>query len=82
MNKALTPPPPLHFESFAPGVWLQQYKYKSFSPVTVNRAWLWQDPRINTLLEQATRALGELNAVLRVLSELLQRRLVLGNYHL
>ena len=62
MSEAPAPPPPLHFEGFAPGVWLQQYKYKSFSPVTVNRAWLWQDPRINTLLEQATRALGELNA--------------------
>ncbi|MDE2080955.1 MAG: Fic family protein [Burkholderiales bacterium] len=62
MSDALAPPPPLHFEGFAPGVWLQQYKYKSFSPVPVNRAWLWQDPRINTLLEQATRALGELNA--------------------
>ena len=52
----------LRFEGFKPGVWLQQYQYKSFSPVPVNRAWLWQDPRINTLLEQATRALGELNA--------------------
>ena len=52
----------LRFEEFAPGVWLRQYKYKSFSPVPVNRPWLWQDPRINTLLEQATRALGELNA--------------------
>jgi Fic family protein len=62
MSEAPAPPQPLHFEGFAPGVWLQQYKYKSFSPVTVNRAWLWQDPRINTLLEQATRALGELNA--------------------
>ena len=54
--------PALTFEGFAPGVWLQQYKYKSFSPVLVNRPWLWQDPRINTRLEQATRALGELNA--------------------
>lgn len=52
----------LHFEGFSPGVWRQQYQYKSFSPVPVNRAWLWQDPRINTLLEQATRSLGELNA--------------------
>lgn len=57
-----SPPEALTFEGFAPGVWLQQYKYKSFSPVRVNRPWLWQDPRINTLLEQATRALGELNA--------------------
>lgn len=55
-------PEALTFEGFAPGVWLQQYKYKSFSPVAVNRPWLWQDARINTLLERATRALGELNA--------------------
>jgi Fic family protein len=62
MSEAPTTPQPLHFEGFTAGVWLQQYKYKSFSPVPVNRPWLWQDPRINTLLEQATRALGELNA--------------------
>lgn len=30
-------PEALTFEGFAPGVWLQQYKYKSFSPVAVNR---------------------------------------------
>lgn len=28
----------------------------------VNHEWRWEDPGINTLLEQATRALGELNA--------------------
>ena len=52
----------MKFEGFSPGVWRQQYQYKSFSPVLVNQPWLWEDPRINTLLEQATRALGELNA--------------------
>jgi Fic family protein len=52
----------MKFEGFSPGVWLQQYQYKSFSPVPVNHPWSWEDPRINTLLEQATRALGELNA--------------------
>lgn len=50
------------FESFQPGVWRKQYQYQSFSPQLVNRLWCWEDPRINTLLEQATRALGELNA--------------------
>jgi Fic family protein len=50
------------FETFAAGVWRQQYQYKSFSPVPVDRAWSWEDSRINTLLERATRALGELNA--------------------
>lgn len=52
----------MKFEGFSPGVWLQQYQYKSFSPVPVNVQWGWEDARINTLLEQATRALGELNA--------------------
>ncbi|WP_304303697.1 Fic family protein [Pseudacidovorax intermedius] len=52
----------MNFEGFSPGVWRQQYRYKSFSPVPVNHDWAWQDARINTLLEQATRALGELNA--------------------
>jgi Fic family protein len=52
----------MKFENFSPGVWLQQYQYKSFSPVQVNVEWNWEDVRVNTLLEQATRALGELNA--------------------
>jgi len=41
---------------------VQQYEYKSFSPTPVNHDWTWEDPRINTLLEQATQAIGELNA--------------------
>ena len=31
-------------------------------PGPVNHEWTWGDPRINTLLEQATQAIGELNA--------------------
>jgi Fic family protein len=52
----------MKFESFKAGQWRQRYKYKSFEPIPVNREWTWEDPTINTLLEQATRALGELNA--------------------
>jgi len=48
-----------HFKS---GVFKQQYQYKSFSPAPINHLWIWDDPRINTLLEEATRTLGELNA--------------------
>ncbi|MEY4593083.1 MAG: hypothetical protein RIR18_1978 [Pseudomonadota bacterium] len=52
----------MKFETFKAGRWQQRYQYKSFEPVPVNHEWIWEDPTINTLLEQATRALGELNA--------------------
>lgn len=42
--------------------WQPRYQYRSFEPTRVNQSWTWEDPTINTLLESATRALGELNA--------------------
>ena len=52
----------MKFESFKAGRWQARYQYRSFEPVPVNHAWTWEDSQINALLEQATRALGELNA--------------------
>src|SRR5690554_3033825 len=52
----------MKFETFDAGRWVPQYQYKSFSPVTVNHEWSWEDPQINTLLERASRALAELDA--------------------
>lgn len=52
----------MKFETFKAGVWRQRYQYKSFEPVPVNHEWIWEDAVINTLLESANRALGELNA--------------------
>lgn len=52
----------MKFETFKAGRWQARYQYKSFEPVPVNHEWRWEDPGINALLEQATRALGELNA--------------------
>jgi Fic family protein len=52
----------MKIESFKAGVFRQQHQYKSFQPTLVSREWTWEDPLINTLLEDATRALGELNA--------------------
>lgn len=47
---------------FKSGTYKQQYQYKSFSPSFINRAYSWQDKKINVLLETAMRYLGELNA--------------------
>lgn len=52
----------MKFETFVAGKWISRYKYKSFEPVPVNHVWTWEDPSIGVLLEQANRALGELNA--------------------
>lgn len=49
-------------ETFKAGRWVPRYQYKSFEPVPVNHAWTWEDASIIALLEQTTRALGELNA--------------------
>ncbi|WP_439504192.1 Fic family protein [Methylophaga sp.] len=52
----------MKFEEFKAGEWVQQYQYKSFLPVAINREWSWEDPITNTLLERASRALAELDA--------------------
>jgi len=59
----------MRFEDFKSGVWRQQYQYKSFLPSLVNQEWSWEDPRLNVLLENATRALGELNAYTRIVPD-------------
>ncbi len=52
----------MKFEIFQSGQWVQRYQYKSFEPVPVNHNWIWEDAIIGVLLEEANRALGELNA--------------------
>ncbi|MFK5986335.1 MAG: Fic family protein [Pseudomonadota bacterium] len=52
----------MKIENFNSGKYKQQYQYKSFKPCLVNQPWNWDSPQINTLLEQASKALAELNA--------------------
>jgi len=52
----------MNIKNYQAGTYKQQYQYQSFSPVKINETITWDDPQINTMLEDATRALGELNA--------------------
>lgn len=52
----------MNLSQFKSGVYRQEYQYKSFLPETINHTFVWDDPQINMMLENATRALGELNA--------------------
>jgi Fic family protein len=52
----------VNIKQFESGTYQQEYKYKSFLPHSINHTFTWDDPQINMMLEDATRALGELNA--------------------
>ena len=52
----------MNLKDFKSGYFKQEYQYKSFLPEKINHTFTWDDSQINTFLEDATRALGELNA--------------------
>lgn len=51
----------MNLNDFKSGALRQEYQYKSFVPSMINHTFTWDEPQINTLLGDATRALGELN---------------------
>ena len=52
----------MNINEFRAGDYEQQYEYRSFLPTPINREWTLSDPQTLTLLEEANRLLGELNA--------------------
>ena len=59
----------MKLENFQAGKLYQRFQYKSFEPSPINFEWQWEDPIINTLLEQATSTLGELNAFSQIVPD-------------
>ena len=51
------------------GIYRQQYQYKSFLPSLINKPYIWNDTKINVLLEEARGALGELNAFSKLIPD-------------
>ena len=49
-------------QTFKAGIYKQQLEYKSFSPFPVNKLFEWEDRKIDIMLSEAMRLLGELNA--------------------
>ncbi len=60
----------MKFEEFKAGKYTQQFHYKSFTPEKINLEWTWNNPEINTLLEDAVRYLGELNAFSKMIPDI------------
>ncbi len=52
----------MNLDDYKSGAYEQQYEYKSFLPEKINHEWEISDPEIQSLLSDADRALGELNA--------------------
>ncbi len=52
----------MNISAFKAGEHEQQYEYRSFLPTSINLEWIVSDPEILTLLEEANRQIGELNA--------------------
>lgn len=52
----------MKISEYISGKYEQQYEYKSFLPERINHAWHMDQPELVTLLDDANRLLGELNA--------------------
>lgn len=52
----------MKFSEYKAGAFHRQYQYRAFQPTPINHSWTWEEPDIHTLLAEANRRLGELNA--------------------
>ena len=56
-------------KKFVAGEYKQQQEYRSFTPAFVNNRFIWNNPQIDVLIEQARGLLGELNAYAQLIPD-------------
>ena len=59
----------MNTDKYKAGILKKQYGYSSFSPQMINHEWLVNDARVNNLLSEADRKLGELNAFSKLIPD-------------
>ena len=52
----------MDIKNFKAGKYIKQIEYSSFLPEKINKEWIVSSPKVNHLLSEANRLLGELNA--------------------
>src|ERR1035441_7774814 len=52
----------IELETYKAGHFEKGLGYSYFVPGKINEQWIWKDAALNTLLEKASKALGELNS--------------------
>ena len=52
----------MNIKNFKAGKYVKQIEYSSFLPEKISKEWIISSPKINSLLSEANRLLGELNA--------------------
>jgi len=59
----------MDIKDFVAGKFIEQLEYKSFSPERIDKEWIISDPEVNSLLSEANRLIGELNAFSQIIPD-------------
>ncbi len=59
----------MNLKNFKAGTYKKQKDYESFYPAKINHSWVWDDPKVNVLLETATKALGQLEGFTNIVPD-------------
>lgn len=59
----------MDIKDFISGKFIDQLEYRSFSPNKINKEWIISNPEVNSLLSEANRLIGELNAFSQIIPD-------------